>query len=290
MKFTKMHGLGNDFVMVDGFSESVPEESYGPLARFTCDRHFGIGADGLVFMLPSRTADFRMRIYNADGSEADQCGNAIRCVGKYLYDYGLTRRTAVTIETKRELCPLELRVRDGEVVSVRVDMGEPRFRRGDVPMAGAPDSEAVDEPLQVDGETLAVTGVAVGNPNCVTFVEDVASLPIERIGPLIEHHPAFPHRTNVEFIQVVAPDRLRMRVWERGVGVTLACGSGACAALAAAVRTGRSNRRAEVHLDGGPLLIEWLENGRLAMTGPATVVYTGEYALPVAGERPLIPA
>jgi diaminopimelate epimerase len=290
MKFAKMHGLGNDFVLVDGFSESVPEDRYSPLARAVCDRHFGIGADGLVFILPSRAAQFRMRIFNADGSEADQCGNAIRCVGKYLYDHGLTRKTRVVVETKREICPLDLTVADGEVVVARVDMGEPAFRRAAVPMTGPPDGEALNELLEVDGRPITVTCVAVGNPNCVTFVEDVASFPIERLGPLLEHHPAFPRRTNVEFIQVLAPDELRMRVWERGVGITLACGSGACAALAAAARTGRSERAARIHLDGGTLHVEWAASGRLFMTGPAALVFTGEYPLPVSEERPLVHA
>jgi diaminopimelate epimerase len=287
MKFTKMHGLGNDFVLVDGFSESTPPDRYPTLARDVCDRHFGIGADGLVLILPSAAADFRMRIFNADGSEAEQCGNAIRCVGKYLYDQGLTNQTSVVVETKREICPLELAVRDGEVVSVRVDMGEPHFERAAVPVVGPPESEALNERLEVDGQQLAVTCVAVGNPNCVTFVEDVAAFPVERLGPLVERHAAFPRRTNVEFIQVLGPDELRMRVWERGVGITLACGSGACAALAAAARTGRTSRAARVHLDGGMLFVEWRENGRLFMSGPAAVVFTGEYPLSIAEERPL---
>lgn len=285
-----MHGLGNDFVVVDGHAEPVDPEYYATLAVATCDRHFGIGADGLILVLPSARADFRMRIFNADGSEAEMCGNGIRCFAKYVYDAGLTRAASLTVETARALNPLQLHVRDGDVASVRVDMGAPRFLRRDIPMAGPPDAEAIDEPLEVEGERLAVTGVAIGNPNCVVFVDDVVRCPVDRLGPRLEHHPAFPRRTNVEFIQVLNREELRMRVWERGVGPTLACGSGACASVAAAVRTGRADRRVTVQLDGGPLRIEWAEDERLYMSGPATTVFEGEYPLVGAADRVLIHA
>lgn len=277
MKFTKMHGLGNDFVMVDGFVDRPAESACPTLARAVCDRHFGIGADGLVLVLPSRWADFRMQIFNADGGEAEMCGNGIRCFAKFVYEMGLTRQRRLEIETARDINPVDLLVEAGEVAAVRVDMGVPAFERRAIPMAGDPEAEAIAVPLSVDGTDLRVTCLAIGNPHCVTFVEDVEAVPLATLGPAMEHHPAFPRRTNVEFVQVVNAEELRMRVWERGVGPTLACGSGACAALVAAARNGLAGRSATVHLPGGPLQIDWQADNHLAMTGPATNVYTGEY-------------
>jgi diaminopimelate epimerase len=281
MNFTKMHGLGNDFVVVDGFVEQVDPSAYGDLARRVCDRHFGVGADGLVFVLPSDLAgsqgpaDFRMRIFNSDGSEANHCGNAIRCVAKLLYETGRTRKTVITCETVGRVNVLQLFPTGGRVDQVRVDMGEPRFLREEVPIAGPAGTEAIDEPLEVDGETLRVTALSMGNPHAVTFVPDLDAFPFDRLGPKMEVHPAFPQRVNAEFIQVLGPEELRMRVWERGAGETLACGTGACASLVAAARTGRAARRAVVHLRGGDLLIEWGDDNHVYMTGPAVEVFRG---------------
>lgn len=273
MKFVKMHGLGNDFMVVDCLDAAPPEESLGDLARRLCDRHFGVGADGILLALPSQEADFRMRLINADGSEAEHCGNGIRCIAKYLFDHGRTRETRITVETVGRCNVLELNVREGKAETVRVDMGEPRFERAALPMTGPETAEAIEEPLEVGGRTLRFTCVSMGNPHAVTFVEDVEQFPFRELGPLVERHPVFPRRTNTEFIQVLAPDELKMRVWERGAGETLACGTGACASLVAAARTGRSGRRAVVHLAGGDLLIEWNEDNHVYMTGPAVEVF-----------------
>jgi diaminopimelate epimerase len=275
MNFTKMHGLGNDFVIVDAFAEKLDEPALGDLARRVCDRHFGVGADGLVVVGPSEQADFRMRIFNSDGSEASHCGNAIRCVAKLLYERGRVQDTVITGETVGRINVLQVFPENGRVDAVRVDMGEPGFRRADLPMTGPPDEEALDEPLQVDGESLRVTAVSMGNPHAVIFVEDLDRFPFERLGPKMEAHPAFPDRVNAEFVQVLSPAELQMRVWERGAGETLACGTGACAVLVAAARTGRAGRKAVIHLRGGDLHIEWGDDNHVYMTGPAVEVFQG---------------
>ena len=278
MKFTKMHGLGNDFVLVDCFREmpeGVQAAGLPDLARRVCDRHFGVGADGLVLALPSEVADFRMRIFNPDGTEPEHCGNAIRCFAKFVHGLGYTRGPDVTVETIGRVNALQIISAPEAEDVVRVDMGEPVFRRGAIPMDGEPEDEAIDEPLDVEGRTLRVTAVSMGNPHAVTFVEDLDALPFAAFGPLLEGHPAFPRRVNAEFIQVLGPTELRMRVWERGAGETLACGTGACASLVAAARTGRTGRKAVVHLRGGDLLIEWGDDNRVAMTGPAAAVFEG---------------
>jgi diaminopimelate epimerase len=277
VNFTKMHGLGNDFVMVDGLEEHLEEAALPDLARRVCDRHFGVGADGLILALPSDLADFRMRLINADGSEAEHCGNGIRCVAKLVYDRGHTHADRITVETVGRINTLDLSTSGGRVESVRVDMAEPVFARSRIPMTGPEGGEAVDEPLEVEGRTLAFTCVSMGNPHAVTFVEDPEAFPVETLGPKIEHHAVFPRRTNVEFIQVLAANELKMRVWERGAGETLACGTGACAAVVAGARTGRAGRRAVVHLRGGDLHIEWADDNHVYMTGPATTVFGGEY-------------
>lgn len=277
MRFTKMHGLGNDFVMVDALEEHLEEAILPDLARRVCDRHFGVGADGLILALPSEKADFRMRLINADGSEAEHCGNGIRCVAKLVYDRGHTTSDTITVETVGRLNVLQLFAREGKVETVRVDMSEPVFARGRIPMTGAPDEEAVEVPLQVDGRELRFTAISMGNPHAVTFVEDPDTFPVTQLGPLVEHHPAFPRRTNVEFIQVLGPEELKMRVWERGAGETLACGTGACASLVAAARTGRAGRKAVVHLRGGDLRIEWADDNHVYMSGPAVTVFEGDY-------------
>lgn len=277
--FTKMHGLGNDYVFVDLYrsgSEGLPFDPVS-LSQEVSDRHFGIGSDGLILILPSETADFRMRIFNADGSEGEMCGNGIRCFAKYVYEQGYTRSTTFSVETGAGIIVPEVLAEGGRVRGVRVDMGEPRTRRCDIPMEGPPANQVIEELLEAGGNLYRVTAVSMGNPHCVIFVEDLEEADVAGIGPVIENHPAFPRRTNVEFVQVKGPCELEMRVWERGSGITLACGTGACASLVAAVLTGRASRRARVHLPGGDLDIEWADDGHVYMTGPAVEVFRGVY-------------
>lgn len=275
MRFTKMHGLGNDYVYVNGFDEQVDDPA--GLARAVSDRHFGIGGDGLILILPSDQADCRMRMFNADGSEAQMCGNGIRCVAKYVYDHGIARRTDLTVETLAGVLALDLFAAGGVVERVRVNMGAPRLQRAQIPMRGAP-GEVINEPLHVNGATFEVTAVSMGNPHCVVFVEDVDGFDVARWGPLFEHHDAFPERVNTEFIQVHDRESFSMRVWERGSGETLACGTGASAAAVACHITGRTGRRVTGHLLGGPLELEWqASSNQVLMTGPAVEVFSGEW-------------
>ena len=275
MRFTKMHGLGNDYVYVNGFDEQVDDPA--AVARAVSDRHFGIGADGLILILPSDKADCRMRMFNADGSEAQMCGNGIRCVAKYVYDHDIARRTALNVETLSGVLNLDLFVADGTVDRVRVKMGEPRLQRAQIPMQGAP-GEVINEPLVVAGATFDVTAVSMGNPHCVVFVEDVDSFDVAGWGPHFEHHDAFPEGVNAEFIQVHDRESFSMRVWERGSGETLACGTGASAAAVACHLTGRTDRRVTAHLLGGPLELEWqASDNQVLMTGPAVEVFSGEW-------------
>ncbi len=277
LRFTKMHGLGNDYVYLDGHSEDLTQYDLTELAKLVSDRHFGVGSDGLILVLPSEQADFRMRIFNPDGSEAEMCGNGIRAFAKYVYEHGLTHKADLIVHTGAGLIHPVLTVEAGRVVSVRVDMGEPRLARSEIPMAGEPaDQAVVNEALQVAGETIHVTCVSMGNPHCVIFVEDVAEAPVAELGPQVENHAAFPARTNVEFVQVVDRDYVKMRVWERGAGETLACGTGASATLVACVLNDLTDRSAQVQLVGGSLEIEWAENDHVYMTGPAAEVFTGE--------------
>jgi diaminopimelate epimerase len=275
MRFTKMHGLGNDYIYVNGFDEQVDDPA--AVARAVSDRHFGIGADGLILILPSDKADCRMRMFNADGSEAQMCGNGIRCVAKYVYDHDIARRTALNVETLAGVLNLNLFVADGVVDRVRVKMGEPRLQRAQIPMQGA-SGEVINEPLPVNGATFDVTAVSMGNPHCVVFVEDVASFDVAGWGPHFEHHAAFPEGVNTEFIQVHDRESFSMRVWERGSGETLACGTGASAAAVACHLTGRTDRRVTAHLLGGPLELEWqASDNQVLMTGPAVEVFSGEW-------------
>ncbi|MFC3769996.1 diaminopimelate epimerase [Paenibacillus sp. GCM10012303] len=274
MNFTKMHGLGNDFIVIAG--ESRLPDNAASLAVSCCNRFFGIGADGLVFVLPSDRADFMMRIMNSDGSEAEQCGNAIRCVAKYVYDNGLTDKTELAIETiGAGVQPVRLQVQDGKAVSVTVDMGIPVLNGLSVPTT-VDRNPVVDYPVEIDGVTFRFTAVSMGNPHCVVYVDDAAGFDLYRWGPKLEQHPLFPKRVNVEFATVRSREHIDMRVWERGAGPTLACGTGACATLVASVLKGVSGRRAVVSLKGGDLKIEWAEeDGRVYMTGPAVTVYRG---------------
>jgi len=276
MLFSKWQGLGNDFVIVNGFTEQISD--YAQTAVKVCDRHFGIGADGLVVVLPSAIADFKMRIFNSDGSEAEMCGNVTRCVARYVYEYGLTDKAELTIETLAGIIrPQLIFADDGSVAEVKVDMGEPRLRRHEIPMGGEATDTAIAVPLEVDGTVYNITAVSMGNPHCVIFVDDIGTIDLPVVGPKIETHPIFPRKTNVEFVQVLGVDRLRMRVWERGAGITLACGTGASASLVAAVLNGKTKRRATVELDGGNLVIEWSENNHVYMSGPAVEVFRGEF-------------
>ena len=275
MQFSKWHGLGNDFIFVYAAEEEL--NKYAGVAKKVCDRHFGIGADGLIVLLPGKKTDFIMRIFNSDGSEAEMCGNAIRCAARYVYEAGLTNKTKITFETYAGIITPELLNLDASEILVKVDMGEPRTKRALIPMTGDGDDTAVDVPLEVGSNTYRITGVSVGNPHCVIFVDDLSKIDLPRIGPLIETHPAFPKKTNVEFVQVLDETRLRMRVWERGAGITLACGTGASSVLVAAVLNGKTQRKASIELDGGTLFIEWAADNHVYMSGPATLVFRGEY-------------
>lgn len=275
MNFTKMHGLGNDFIVVAGEKE-LPAGA-DQLAIELCNRFFSIGADGVVFILPSEKADFQMRIINSDGSEAEQCGNAIRCVSKYVYDHKLIDATEITIETiGAGVQKVQVHVQDGKVVTARVDMGAPILQGLQVPTT-VDQHEVVDYPIEVDGRTFRFTAVSMGNPHCVIYVEDAVNFDLAVWGPKLEVHPMFPRKINVEFATVRDRSYTDMRVWERGAGPTLACGTGACATLVSSVLNGLSDREATVSLKGGDLFIEWLEaDNHVYMTGPAEEVYTGK--------------
>ncbi|GGG89428.1 diaminopimelate epimerase [Paenibacillus radicis (ex Gao et al. 2016)] len=274
MKFTKMHGLGNDFIVVAG-EQQLPENA-AQLAIELCNRFFGIGADGLVYILPSEIADFRMRIINSDGSEAEQCGNAIRCVAKYVYDNGLTNQEEITIETLGAGAQrVQLTVESGKVQTVRVDMGEPILSGLQVPTT-VDAEQVIEHPVTVDGREFRFTAVSMGNPHAVIYVDDAVNFDLATWGPKLETHPLFPRKINVEFVTVKSRSHTDMRVWERGAGPTLACGTGACATVVSSVLNGLTDRTATVSLKGGDLLIEWNEeDNHVYMTGPAAEVFRG---------------
>jgi len=281
INFVKMHGLGNDFILVDCINKSLGDSSFlSYLAKKLCNRNFGIGADGLMLILASSKADLQMRIFNSDGTEAQMCGNGIRCFAKYAYENKLVSKNKFTVETLAGIITPELifqDLKDKKVLRVKVDMGTPKLRRREIPMVGEDTPTVVDEVLKINTEqTFKVTCVSMGNPHCIIFVDDVQSIPVNEIGPKIENHPLFPEKTNVEFIQVINKKEINFRVWERGVGETLACGTGACAALVASVLNKKSEHQAIIHLTGGDLDIEWIENGSVYMTGPAELVFRGE--------------
>ena len=274
MRFTKMHGLGNDYVYVDGAAESVADPA--DVARRVSDRHFGIGADGLILILPDDDCDVRMRMFNADGSEGQMCGNGIRCVAKYAYDHGLSRANPMRVATEAGVKTIELEIgADDTVVAATVDMGPPILVPAEIPV-DLPGERAIDVALEVDGQTLAMTCVSMGNPHAVIYVDDVAAVPLERIGPRIENHRLFPQRINVHFVQVHSDEEVTMRTWERGSGITLACGTGASAVCVAGVLTGRGGRAITAHLPGGDLRLEYREaDDHVLMTGPAREVFSG---------------
>ena len=277
MKFTKMQGCGNDYVYVNCFEEELGCDMRPEFARVVSDRHFGAGSDGLICICPSDKAEFLMDMYNADGSRAQMCGNGIRCVAKYVYEHGMTDKDVIDVETGAGVKTLWLNVENGAVESVRVCMGSPEFEPAKIPV-DASGTAFIDQPIEVGGNVWNVTAVSVGNPHAVVFVDDVDWLDLPSLGPLFENHPLFPERINTEFVQVIDRNTLKMRVWERGSGETMACGTGSTAALAAAVVNGRCENSAKLILRGGELLIEWDRDKNLIyMTGPAVTVFDGEW-------------
>lgn len=277
MKFTKMHGCGNDYIYVDGAREVIPAERKSEVVKFLSDRHFGIGGDGVIFINPSDVADFEMEMYNMDGSRSEMCGNGIRCVGKYVYDHGLTRKTSLSIVSCGKIKYLELTVEDGKVAKVRVNMGSPVLEAAEIPVV-ASQSPVVDTPIAVDGREYRMTCVSMGNPHAIVYVDEmIDDETMAKIGPLFEHHERFPRRVNTEFVKVLDRERVQMRVWERGTGETLACGTGACAVTVASILNGLTEDDITVELLGGNLEIFWDRKENVVyMTGPATTVFEGE--------------
>ena len=280
MKFSKMHGIGNDYIYVNCLQEMVSEPEV--LSRKISDRHFGIGADGLILICPSLKADFAMEMYNADGSSGEMCGNGIRCLGKYVYERGLTAKKELDIETKAGLRHLRLfedPKEKGQISMVEVDMGSPVLEADQVPVI-CDRTLAIDEPIQVNGVEYRMTGVSMGNPHAVIFTKRVKGLDLEWLGPAFEYHGRFPRRTNVEFAEIVNPSTLKVRVWERGSGETLACGTGACAVAVAGVLNHFTERKVTVKLSGGDLFVDWKEEtDKVLLTGPAAHVFDGEYKI-----------
>ncbi len=286
-KFTKMQGCGNDYIYVNGFTEKIPQEEKTELVRHISDRHFGIGGDGVIFINPSAEADFEMEMYNADGSRAEMCGNGIRCVAKYVYDKGLTDKTDISVISYGQIKYLQLFLKEGRVDTVRVNMGAPELRPERIPVtvaeAGMPleKERIVNAPIIVQGKEYKMTCVSMGNPHAVIFLEDVTNLEIEQIGPYFENHERFPKRINTEFVKVLDKKTVQMRVWERGTGETLACGTGCCATVVACILNGLTDEKVTVKLLGGEIEIEWDREANLVyMTGPAVTVFEGEYDVP----------
>jgi diaminopimelate epimerase len=281
MNFTKMHGIGNDYIYVNGFAQTIKDPAR--VAVEISDRHTGIGGDGLILILPSREADVRMRMFNADGSEAEMCGNGVRCLAKYAYEHGLAKSNPMTVETGRGVLSLQLQTRNGNVRLVTVNMGEPLLELADIPVKAAklvkgknPGQYRLSIPKT--DESFEATFVSMGNPHAIIFEKKLDAVDINRLGPLLEHHPAFPRRMNIHWVSVQSPGEITMRTWERGSGVTLACGTGACAVCVAGVLTGRTSRKILAHLPGGDLRLEWRQgDNNVYMTGPATEVFSGEW-------------
>ncbi|HHT9106152.1 MAG TPA: diaminopimelate epimerase [Candidatus Wujingus californicus] len=277
MKFTKMHGIGNDYVYVNCFEEEIKEPA--KIATIISDRHFGVGSDGLILIMPSKAADCKMRIFNADGSEAQMCGNGIRCVAKYVYDHKITQKNPLTIETPSGIKTIQLFTMNGKVSSARVNMGKPGLMRSEIPMLGK-EIQVINEPLTISKEvSFYITCVSMGNPHCVIFIDDFDKVDISKHGAEIERHNSFPERTNVHFVKVHSPKEVTMKTWERGSGITLACGTGASAVCVAGVLNKKTERKILAHLPGGDLELEWAEDGNVYMTGLAAEVFTGEWIL-----------
>ena len=274
--FTKWQGCGNDFIVVDCFTEKIAD--FAALAVSVCDRHYGIGADGLILVLPSDKADFKMRIFNTDGSEAEMCGNGIRCFARYVYEAKRTAKTVFTVETGAGILTPEVILGENNVVKlIRVNMGQPILAGADIPVTGFGREQIVAAPITVLGKTYEMTCVSMGNPHCVVFVDDIKQVPLEAVGPLFETHELFPRKINTEFVEVKDRQHMRMRVWERGAAITLACGTGSCATLVAAVLNGKTDKQAEIELDGGRLLVEWAADKNIYMSGPAEMTFSGIY-------------
>lgn len=275
MDFVKMHGLGNDFVFIN-LMDRVELPDFTDLAIKTCDRRFGVGADGLVAILPSDKADVKMRIFNPDGSEPEMCGNAIRCFAKYVYEENIIKKDTIKVETLAGIIVPQVLTENGKVLNIKVDMGKPRLNPQEVPVAVSGE-QAIKHPIDVQhtNENLTFTAVSMGNPHCIIFVNDLEKVDFYNLGPELEKHPLFPRKTNVEFVQVISPDEVKVKVWERGAGETLACGTGACAVAVAGKLNNLTNSEVKVNLPGGQLIIQWAENGHVYMTGPATKVFTG---------------
>jgi diaminopimelate epimerase len=271
-----MHGIGNDFIVTDAIQQTLEEASLSEWSRRLNHRKFGVGGDGLILILPSKVADFRMRMFNPDGSEAEMCGNGIRCFAKYVYDHGHHADTQLKVETGDGVKALRLNLRGRQVESVRVDMGQPRLLRSEIPMRGDDNDKVIGESLKVEGQKFEITAVSMGNPHVVIFENNLEGLPIAKYGPAIENHKSFPKRTNVHFVQVHNTGEITMKTWERGAGETLACGTGACATVVACALNNKTSRNVLAHLPGGDLRIEWLGDNRVVMTGPAEEVFSGE--------------
>jgi len=277
LRLTKMHGTGNDYLFINTFDEDLTDVDLKQLARVLSDRHFGIGSDGMILVEPSKVANFKMRIFNSDGSEAEMCGNGIRCFAKYVYERGMTTQKKLEVETLAGIIRPKLFLEGRKVKRVQVDMGKPRLGRAEIPMSGKPETEPViGERIRVAGERYEITCVSMGNPHCVLFVDNVDKFPVSKVGPQIENHNLFPKRTNVEFVQISSNSDIKMRVWERGAGETLACGTGASAAVVAGNLNGKLARTVTVRLLGGDLTVEWLGNEHVMLTGPAEEVFTAE--------------
>ena len=276
LAFTKMEGCGNDYVYINGFTQSVPAEEKPALVRRLSDRHFGIGGDGVIFINPAKEADFEMEMWNADGTRSEMCGNGIRCVARYVYDFGLTDQKEFSIVSAGKIKYMTLYEQDGQISAVRVNMGQPILEADQIPVR-ADHSPVINVPIEVQGKEYRMTCVSMGNPHAVVFVDSTEDFPLEQVGPYFENHPCFPNRTNTEFVQVIDRSRVRMRVWERGTGETLACGTGCCATAVACVLNGLTDNAITVEVLGGELRIEWdREKDLVWMTGPATVVFSGE--------------
>ncbi len=275
IKFTKMHGIGNDYLYIDARRKKIT--NHEKLAVSMSDRHFGVGSDGIILIMNSNNADFRMRIFNADGSEAEMCGNGIRCFAKYVFDHGITKKKKITVETLAGVKYINIYTKHNKVANVTVDLGEPILLRDRIPMEGDP-GMVIDEPLQIDGVKFNITAVSMGNPHAIIYVEDVDSFPVEKYGPMIENSPLFPKRINVEFVEIINEHEVKQRTWERGAGETMACGTGASAVTVAGVLNKRAGRKTTVHLRGGDLEIEWNESdNHVYLTGPAVEVFEGSW-------------
>lgn len=276
MKFTKMHGCGNDYIYVDGAREQIPGEKKPEIVKRLSDRHFGIGGDGVIFINPSDEADFEMEMYNMDGSRAEMCGNGIRCVAKFVYDKGLTDKTSISVISCGKIKYLDLQIEEGKVSTVKVNMGAPVLKAAEIPVISSKE-EVIAQQIEVEDKVYKITCVSMGNPHAVVFADQVSDLPLEKIGPLFEHHERFPNRINTEFVKVLDEEHVQMRVWERGTGETLACGTGACAVAVACILNGLTKESVTVKLLGGDLQIHWDREANLVyMTGPATTVFEGE--------------